>query len=241
MNFIRPDGRKPDQLRNIKIIRNFLKYPAGSVWIEAGETKLICTAVVEESTPNHRKVLESGWVTAEYAMLPGSTSERSPRETHFKSRGRSQEIQRLIGRALRAVVDMDKMGERTIYVDADVIQADGGTRTAAITGSFVALWDALAKMKEQGKIDSIPIKEFLGAVSVGVFGDTPVLDLCYAEDFQAKVDMNVVMTESGRFVEVQGTGEAAPFTKKELDSMLELAAKGIKGIIAKQKEVLEIK
>jgi len=239
MNFNRPDGRKPDQLREIKVVRNFLKYPAGSVWIEMGETKIICSAIIEEKVPNHRKVLESGWVTAEYAMIPGSTTERSPRETHG-GRGRSQEIQRLIGRSLRNVVDMDKMGERTIFVDADVIQADGGTRTAAITGSFIALYDALSKLKTDGKIKTLPIKEFLAAVSVGIVGGQPLLDLAYAEDFQANVDMNVVMTESGQFVEVQGTGETAPFTKKQLDAMLDLASKGIKQLIAKQKEVLGI-
>lgn len=240
MNFIRPDGRKPDQLREIKVVRNFLKYPAGSVWIEMGETKLICSATVEEKVPNHRKILGSGWVTAEYAMIPGSTSERSPRETHGGSRGRSQEIQRLIGRSLRSVVDMDKLGERTLFVDADVIQADGGTRTVAITGSFIALYDALSKLKAEGKIKSVPIKEFLAAVSVGIVAGAPLLDLAYAEDFQANVDMNVVMTESGQFVEVQGTGETSPFTKKQLEVMLELSSRGIKQLIAKQKEALGV-
>ena len=241
MSLMREDGRKPDQLRDVKIVRNFLKYPAGSVWIEMGNTKLICSAFVEENTPYHRKALQSGWVTAEYSMIPGSTSERSPREVHGKGRGRSQEIQRLIGRSLRSVTDMDKLGERTIFVDADVVQADGGTRTAAITGSFIALYDAVSKLKEEGKIKSLPIKEFLAAISVGVLGDEPLLDLCYSEDYQAKVDMNVVMTESGRFVEVQGTGETAPFTKKEMDSLLDLASKGIRQLIASQKEILAAK
>lgn len=238
MATMRPDGRKFDQLRNIKIVRNFLKYPEGSIWIEMGDTKLICTAIVEESVPNHRKVLQSGWVTAEYAMLPGATSERGQRESFGKGRGRSQEIQRLIGRSLRCVTDMDKLGERTIYIDADVIQADGGTRTAAITGSFVALYDALSKLKEEGKLKSIPIKDFIAAVSVGISAGEPLLDLAYAEDYQAGVDMNIAMTESGQFVEVQGTGETAPFTRKQLDAMLVLASKGIKELIAKQKEAL---
>ncbi len=240
MNPVRADGRKPDELRQTKIVRNFLKYPLGSVWIEMGDTKLICTAFIEESVPNYRKGSGSGWVTAEYAMIPGATSERSLRERHGRARGRSQEIQRLIGRSLRAVTDMDKLGERTIFLDADVVQADGGTRTAAITGSFVALYDALTKLKEQGKIKAHPIKQFLAAVSVGIIGQNFLLDLPYSEDVAAKVDMNVVMTEAGNFVEVQGTAETSPFSKKQLDSLLELAGKGIKELIVKQKEVLKI-
>lgn len=238
MTLQRLDGRKPDQLRGLKIVRNFLKSPDGSVWIEMGDTKLICTAIVEETVPNYRKALQSGWVTAEYAMLPGSTSERNQRESFGKGKGRSQEIQRLIGRSLRSVTDMEKLGERTVFIDADVIQADGGTRTAAITGSFIALYDALTKLKEEGKIKTIPIKEFLAAVSVGIVGGESLLDLAYSEDYQAKVDMNVVMTESGRFVEVQGTGETAPFTRKEMDGLLDLASKGIRELINGQKQAL---
>lgn len=238
MKYKRADGRAPDELRPVKIVRNFLKNPAGSVWIEMGDTKLICTAIIDENVPKHVKESGGGWVTAEYSMIPGATSERSPREGFGRTRGRSHEIQRLIGRALRAVIDLSKLGERTIYLDADVIQADGGTRTAAITGSFVALYDALTKLKSKNKIKTIPITEFLAAVSVGVVREHVLLDLPYSEDAEARVDMNVAMTESGKFVEVQGTAEGAPFTKKQLDSMLLLAAAGNKQLISIQKEVL---
>jgi ribonuclease PH len=214
----RKDGRKADEIRKIKIVRDFLKHPAGSVWIEMGDTKLICSATVDDYVPFHRRGSGGGWVTAEYAMMPGATGQRSMRE-----------------------VDLDKLGERTLIIDADVVQADGGTRTAAITGSFIALYDALLKLKKDGKIKSIPTSQFLAAVSVGVVGDSIVLDLPYSEDVEAKVDMNVVMTESGRFVEVQGTAEGIPFSKKQLDSMLELAEKGIRELISAQKKALGVK
>jgi ribonuclease PH len=236
----REDGRGPKDLRPVKITRNYLKHPEGSVLIEMGGTKVICTASVQESVPNHKKGSGQGWITAEYAMLPRATVERSTRE-HLggKTRGRTQEIQRLIGRALRAVVNLNKLGERSIYIDADVIQADGGTRTAAITGSFVALKEAIKTIKKKGLITEDPIKEFLAAVSVGVIDETVLLDLPYCEDLKADVDLNVVMTESGNIIEVQGTAEGAPFSKEQLDKMLMLAEEGIKKLIRKQKEVLE--
>jgi ribonuclease PH len=209
------------------------------VLIEAGGTKIICTASVQESVPYHKKGSGQGWVTAEYAMLPRATTERSTRE-HYggKTRGRTQEIQRLIGRSLRAVIDLYKLGERSIYIDADVIQADGGTRTAAITGSFVALIDAIKYLKKQGLLKEDPIKEYLAAVSVGIIDDQILVDLPYSEDVKADVDMNVVMTESGNIVEVQGTAEGAPFSKQQLDKMLDLAGEAIAKLIKKQKEVL---
>jgi len=236
----RADGRKPDELRKVKISRNYLKYPDGSVLIECGDTKVICTAIVEESVPNHRKGSGGGWISAEYSMIPGSTAERAQRETHHKAKGRSLEIQRLVGRSLRAVVDLDAMGEISILIDADVIQADGGTRTASITGSFVALHDAFAKLIKEGKIKKSPMREFLAATSVGVVAGQRMLDLCYEEDSRAEVDMNVVMTESGKFVEVQGTAEAIPFTKKALDELLDLGGKGVKELIAIQRKELGV-
>jgi ribonuclease PH len=232
----RADGRTTKQIRPVKITRNYLKYPEGSVLIEMGETKVICTASVAENVPHHKKGSGSGWVTAEYSMLPRATHERSNRDQ--KGKGRTHEIQRLIGRSLRAVVDMDKLGERSIYLDADVIQADGGTRTAAITGSFVALMDAVDFLLKRGKIDKNPIREFLAAVSVGIVDGATVIDLPYVEDFQAEVDMNIVMTEGGKFIEIQGTAEHAPFSKVQLDEMLLLAKAGIQALIKKQKEVL---
>jgi ribonuclease PH len=233
----RADNRTPAQIRPTKITRKYLKYPQGSVLIETGDTKVICTAIVQEKVPDHKRGSGSGWVTAEYAMLPGATTTRSNRE-NYKPKGRTQEIQRLVGRALRAVVDLNKLGERTIMLDADVIQADGGTRTAAITGCFVALHDAVKGLLDQGKISENPLKEFLAAVSVGIIDGTPVADLPYEEDFRAEVDMNVVMTESGKLVEVQGTAEGEPFSRKTLDEMLTLAAKGVSQLIAVQKKVL---
>ena len=235
----RLDGRRADELRKIKITRNYLKYPDGSVLIECGDTKVICTAIVEESVPNHRKGSGGGWLSAEYSMIPGSTAERVTRETHFgRPKGRSLEIQRLVGRALRAVVDLDAMGEISVLIDADVIQADGGTRTASITGSFVALQDAISKLLAEGKIKKNPIREYLAATSVGVVGDSNYLDLNYEEDSRADVDMNIIMTESGKFVEVQGTAEQAPFARKTLDELLDLGAKGVKEIISMQHKVL---
>ena len=236
---IRLDSRKPDQLRKISITRNYLKYPEGSVLMECGDTKVICTAIVEEGVPNHRKGSGGGWISAEYSMIPGSTAERASRDTHHgKVKGRSLEIQRLVGRSLRAVVDLEAMGEISVFIDADVIQADGGTRTASITGSFVAMYDAFQKLIAGGKIKKQPIKEFLAATSVGIVGGEKLLDLAYGEDSQADVDMNVVMTESGKFVEVQGTAEIIPFTKKTLDELLDFGAKGVKELIAIQHKVL---
>ncbi|MFH1577031.1 MAG: ribonuclease PH [Candidatus Margulisiibacteriota bacterium] len=235
----RADGRSISEIRPVKITRNYLKYPTGSVLIEMGDTKVICTASVAETVPHHKKNSGQGWVTAEYAMLPAATAERSNREhMHGRTRGRTQEIQRLIGRSLRAVVDLEKLGERTIYIDTDVIQADGGTRTAAITGSFVALKDAVNSLLNEGLIKKQFITEHLAAVSVGIVAGTAMVDLPYSEDVQAEVDMNVVMTESGKFIEVQGTAEGIPFSKEQLNQLLDLAAGGIKELIKKQKEVL---
>lgn len=236
---MRNDGRTNSQLRPIKIIRNYLKHPEGSVLVESGGTKVICTATVEESVPPHRKGSGLGWVTAEYGMLPRSTNTRMRREaSQGKPQGRTQEIQRLIGRALRCVTAMDLLGERTIILDADVIQADGGTRIAAINGCFVALYDAVKKLMGEQKIKLNPVKEFLAAASVGVVGDQVMLDLSYEEDSSAEVDMNIVMTESGRFVEVQGTAEGAAFSREMFDRMLDEAAKGIHRVIKAQKEAL---
>ena len=232
----RADNRTPAQIRRTKITRKYLKYPHGSVLIEMGDTKVICTAIVQEKVPDHKRGSGSGWVTAEYAMLPGATTTRAQREKNLK--GRTAEIQRLVGRSLRAVIDLNKLGERTIMLDADVIQADGGTRTAAITGCFVALHDAVGWLLDQGKITENPLKEFLAAISVGIVKGTAVADLPYEEDSRAEVDMNVVMTESGKLVEVQGTAEGEPFSRKTLDEMLNLAAKGVSQLIAVQKKVL---
>ncbi len=236
----RLDGRKPDQLRKITIVRNYLKYPDGSVLIECGDTKVICTAIVDESVPNHRKGSGGGWISAEYSMIPGSTAERAQRETHHRPKGRSLEIQRFVGRSLRTVVDLEAMGEITVLIDADVIQADGGTRTASITGSFIALHDAFSKLLAEEKLTKHPIKEFLAATSVGIVGGERLLDLKYEEDSQADVDMNIVMTESGKFVEVQGTAEKVPFSKKMFDELLDMGAKGIKELIAVQRNALGV-
>ncbi len=232
-------NRRDDQARPIKITRNYLKNPEGSVLIEIGDTKVICTATVEESVPNHRKNSGLGWVTAEYAMIPRATTQRTQREHFGKVKGRTQEIQRLIGRALRAVVDFKELGERTITLDADVIQAEGGTRTASISGCFVAMYDAMLKLKKSGKINTIPVKDFLAAVSCGISGKNVLLDLDYAEDSTADVDMNIVMTESGKLVEIQGTAEADPFSEEDLQALLSVAKKGISEIIKKQKETLK--
>jgi ribonuclease PH len=236
----RKEKRDSGEIRNTTIIRNYLKYPPGSVLISAGETKIICTATIEEKVPPHKKGTGSGWITAEYSLLPGSTQSRSARETH-KIKGRTQEIQRLIGRALRSVVDLRRLGERTILIDADVIQADGGTRTAAVTGSFVALYDAVRLLIRDKKIPRNPINEFLAAVSVGIVSGEQCLDLDYSEDFKAEVDMNIVATESGKLVEVQGTAEGSPFSPEDLEKMVKLSLKGIKQLIIIQKQVLDIK
>ncbi len=233
-------NRMPNQIRPIKITRNFTKFAEGSVLIEVGDTKVICTASVEESVPPHRKNSGLGWVTAEYSMIPRATTSRTQRDRGGKVNGRTQEIQRLIGRALRSIVDFKELGERSILLDTDVIQADGGTRTASITGAFVAMYDAMLKLKKAGKISKIPVSEFLAAISVGMVAKGPVLDLDYSEDSTAEVDMNIVMTESGKLVEVQGTAESEPFTQDELNKMVDLAKVGISQIIKIQKEVLKV-
>ncbi len=236
---MRKDGRNNDEMRPVRITRNYLKTAEGSVLIEVGDTKVICTASIEERVPPFLKDTGRGWITAEYGMLPRSTSTRSMREsTTGRVGGRTQEIQRLIGRSLRSVVDLDLIGERTIYIDCDVIQADGGTRTASITGGFVALYDAMRFAVQNGIIERNPVKNMVSAISVGIVGGEPMLDLCYEEDYKAEVDMNVVMTGDGRFIEVQGTAEGEPFTKETLNELLLLAEKGIKELIALQKEVL---
>jgi ribonuclease PH len=234
---MRFDGRKADELRTVKIIRNYIKSVEGSVLIEMGDTRVICTATVENTVPPFLKGQGTGWVTAEYAMLPRSSAQRIQRE-RGKVGGRTYEIQRLIGRSLRSVVDMEALGERSILIDCDVVQADGGTRTASITGAYVALVDALRLMKKQGLIGKVPLMDHLAAVSVGIVDGKPLLDLCYAEDSTAGVDMNLVMTGKGAIVEVQGTAEGEPFSKKELSKLLALGEKGIKALIRKQKEVL---
>jgi len=234
----RSDGRKPEALRPLKIIRNYLKHPEGSVFIEMGDTKVICSASVEERVPPFLRNTGKGWVTAEYSMLPRSTNTRTPRETGRGS-GRTFEIQRLIGRSLRSVTDLSGFGERTIWIDCDVIQADGGTRTASITGAYVALVDAFRKMVEKGMIQKIPIDDSVAAVSVGKVAGKILLDLNYEEDSKAEVDMNVVMTGSGAFVEVQGTAENAVFSKEEMDALIRVAQKGIKKLTAFQKKSLE--
>ncbi|MHB1117570.1 ribonuclease PH [Sideroxydans sp.] len=225
---MRPSQRQPDQLRDICITRHYTKHAEGSVLIECGDTKVICTASVEERVPPHKKGSGEGWVTAEYGMLPRSTGSRMGREAaKGKQSGRTQEIQRLIGRSLRAVVDLAKLGERTITLDCDVIQADGGTRTASITGAYVALHDAVSSLQQQGLIKENPLKDSVAAISVGIYQGVPVLDLDYPEDSDCDTDMNVVMLGSGHFVEVQGTAEGHPFSREEMDVLLELAKLGI--------------
>jgi ribonuclease PH len=231
----RPDGRAPDQLRPIVLTRDFLLHPEGSVLIEFGATRVICTASLEDRVPPFLKGQGQGWVTAEYAMLPRATNTRGTRENRGPS-GRSQEIQRLVGRALRAVIDRGRFPERTVWVDCDVIQADGGTRTAAITGSFVAVADALARVPNLDP--STALLDCVAAISVGVVGSQPVLDLNYAEDSGAEVDMNVVMTGAGRFVEVQGTAERVAFDQERLDAMLALARLGIERLVGLQRRAL---
>ncbi len=237
---MRPSGRKADQLRAVRITRNYTRHAEGSVLVEFGDTRVLCTASVLERLPPHLKGLAQGWVTAEYGMLPRATNTRGDREAaRGKQSGRTQEIQRLIGRALRSVTDLGKLGERTVHLDCDVIQADGGTRTAAITGAFVALHDAVDHLLTRKLIAASPIRDFVAAVSVGIHDGAPVLDLDYAEDSASDTDMNVVMTGSGGLVEVQGTAERAPFSRKELDAMLALAEKGIRELVAAQKAALK--
>ncbi|HSI95896.1 MAG: ribonuclease PH [Methylophilaceae bacterium] len=236
---MRPSNRAPGNLRDIEIIRHYTKHAEGSVLVKFGDTHVICTASIDEKVPSFLKGKGQGWVTAEYGMLPRSTGSRMQREAaHGKQSGRTQEIQRLIGRSLRSIIDLDKLGERTIQIDCDVIQADGGTRTAGITGGFVALHDAVSFLLEKKLIAESPLKDFVAAISVGVFEGTPVLDLDYIEDSGCDTDMNVVMTGSGGFVEVQGTAEGAPFRREEMDAMLDLAQAGISQLIAKQKTAL---
>lgn len=235
----RIDNRLNDELRQVKITRDYLLHPDGSVLIEFGNTKVICTAIVEERVPPFLKGTGKGWVTAEYSMLPGATNVRKARDINkLKMDGRSQEIQRLIGRSLRSVVDLNGFGERTLAIDCDVIQADGGTRTASITGSFVAMVDAFKSMKSKKLINKLPIKSFVSAVSVGIIKDEIMLDLCYEEDSNAIVDMNVVMTNKDEFIEVQGTGEESPFKYDELLGLIKLATKGCNELYEIQRKTL---
>ena len=239
----RADGRKEnDQLREVKITRDFTKYAEGSILIESGDTKVICNASVEDGVPYFLRGKNQGWVTAEYAMLPRATESRNVRESSKrKLSSRTQEIRRLIGRSLRSIIDLDVLGEQTIWIDCDVIQADGGTRTASITGAFVALIDALHYMLETGTIDKMPINDFVAAVSVGIVGDDLLLDLCYDEDSSAQVDLNLVMTEQEEIIEIQGTGEESPFSQEQLSGLIELGTKGIKELIQIQKDALGAK
>jgi ribonuclease PH len=237
----RPSGRQADDLRQIKITRHYTKHAEGSVLIEFGDTRVICTASISERVPDFLRDKGQGWLTAEYGMLPRATNTRNDREAaRGKQTGRTQEIQRLIGRALRAVLDLEKLGARTLHIDCDVIQADGGTRTASITGAFVAAHDAISKLLAQGRIATSPINDFVAAISVGMHNGHAVLDLDYAEDSKCDTDMNVVMTGVGGFVEVQGTAEGVPFSRSEMNGLLDLAQKGIAELIAHQKTALGI-
>ena len=240
MQKTRADGRTVDQLRPIRITRQFTTNPAGSVLVEFGNTRVMCTASVELGVPRFKKDSGEGWLTAEYAMLPSATHERMPRESmRGKVKGRTHEISRLVGRALRAAVDLKELGENTIAIDCDVLQADGGTRTAALTGAYVALADALAHLQKQGVVPGKPLQAPVAAVSVGIIDGLACLDLPYEEDSRADVDMNVVMTEAGKFVEIQGTGEAAEFDRAELNQMLDLAEGGLFQLVDLQKKALE--
>ena len=237
MTASRPSGRRPDQLRRVVITRNFTRHAEGSVLIEFGDTKVICTASVEDKVPGFLKGRGQGWLTAEYGMLPRSTNTRTDREAaRGKQSGRTQEIQRLIGRSLRAVVDLGALGERTIQIDCDVIQADGGTRTASITGAWVAVRDAIDGLMRAGKLAADPIRDHVAAVSVGMFEGAPVLDLDYAEDSNCDTDMNIVMTGAGGFVEVQGTAEGAAFSRAEMGALLDLGSAGIAQLVRRQRE-----
>ncbi|WP_297597425.1 ribonuclease PH [uncultured Cetobacterium sp.] len=237
---IRQDGRKTDEKREVKITRNYTIYAEGCVLIEVGHTRVICTATVVDKVPPFLRNQGKGWITAEYSMLPRATGERNQREAaKGKLGGRTMEIQRLIGRALRACIDLEKLGERTVTIDCDVIQADGGTRTTAITGGFIALEMAMRRLVEKGVLTENPITSNIAAISVGVVKGTPVLDLMYTEDSEAEVDMNVIMNDKGEFVEIQGTGEEATFTRKELNSLLDLAEKGVYELIEIQRKEIE--
>ena len=238
---MRPSRRRPDELRPVAFERHYTRHAEGSVLVAFGDTRVICTASVEEGVPGFLRGRSQGWVTAEYGMLPRATHTRTDREAaRGKQSGRTQEIQRLIGRSLRAVTDLGTLGERTVKLDCDVIQADGGTRTASVTGAFVALHDAVATLLERGVLAASPIRDFVAAASVGLFEGVPVLDLDYAEDSGCETDMNVVMTGSGGFVEVQGTAEGAPFSAAQMDALLALAKRGIAELIAKQKAALGV-
>ena len=237
----RVDGRRPNELRPVKIHPHYVQQPAGSALIEMGNTRVVCAASIEEGVPRwmREQGVKGGWITAEYSMLPYATSPRKPREvTRGRAEGRTQEIQRLVGRALRTVTDIEKLGDRTIWIDCDVLQADGGTRTASITGAYVAVMLAMRKLQSEGAFKESPIKSAVAAISVGLLDGVPLLDLCYEEDAKAAVDMNVVMTDEGQFVEVQGTGEDAPFTQREMAAMLKLARIGIAELMTAQKKAL---
>jgi ribonuclease PH len=241
MSAARPSGRKPDELRAVRLTRGYTRNPEGSVLVEFGDTRVLCTASVEERVPPFLKESGRGWVTAEYGMLPRATNTRGDREAaRGKQSGRTQEIQRLIGRSLRAVVDTALLGPRSIQIDCDVLQADGGTRTASITGAFVALHDAVTWLQKKNLLAKNPLRDFVAAVSVGIHGGAPVLDLDYAEDSASGTDMNVVMTGSGKFVEVQGTAEGEAFSRRELDALLDLAGRGIAELVGLQKKALGI-
>ncbi len=236
---MRPSQRAPGELRQVEILRHYTKHAEGSVLVKFGDTHVLCTASIDEKVPPFLRGKNQGWVTAEYGMLPRSTGSRMDREAaRGKQSGRTQEIQRLIGRSLRAIIDLDKLGERTIQIDCDVIQADGGTRTASITGAYVALHDAIGTLLDKQLITESPLRDFVAAISVGVYEGTPVLDLDYIEDSGCDTDMNVVMTGSGGFVEIQGTAEGTPFRRDEMNAMLDLAQAGIAQLIQKQKAVL---
>jgi len=234
----RVDGREPLELRQARIQSNVIRHAEGSALVEMGETKVLCAATVDDRVPPFLKGTGSGWVTAEYAMLPRSSRERIPRD-HLRS-GRTQEIQRLVGRSLRAVTDLSAFGERQIILDCDVLEADGGTRTAAITGAFCALYDAFQKLKLAGHVNAPPLKDFVAAVSVGIVAGKPLLDLCYEEDHLADVDMNLVMTGGGLYVELQGTAERRPFDRGQMNELLELGQRGIQGLVEMQKQALGI-
>ncbi|MBC5630818.1 ribonuclease PH [Clostridium sp. NSJ-6] len=238
---MRSDNRKNNSVRHTKITRNYIKHAEGSVLIEVGDTKVICTASIEDKVPPFLKGTGEGWITAEYNMLPRSTATRKVRDiARLKQDGRTMEIQRLIGRALRSVVDLKALGEKTIWLDCDVIQADGGTRTTSITGAFVALVDAINKIHRHKPFKVYPIREFVCATSVGIVNGEKMIDLCYEEDSSAQVDMNIVGTGNGEFVEIQGTGEEAPFSRKDLNELLDLGERGIKQIIQIQKDILKM-
>ena len=238
-NATRPSGRAVDQLRTVRLTRAYTKHAEGSVLIECGDTKVICTASIEDKVPGFLRGKGQGWLTAEYGMLPRSTHSRMDREAaRGKQSGRTQEIQRLIGRSLRAAFDLEAFGERTLHLDCDVIQADGGTRTASITGAMVAAYDAFSQLAAAGLIPAVPVRHFVAAISVGVVGGVPVLDLDYIEDSGCDTDMNVVMTEAGHFIEVQGTAEGAAFDRAGMNRLLDLAEKGIQELVALQKRTL---